>query len=133
MPRTILCQKCGVVLNLPASVSAGKRMKCPKCGNKFAITEKDASSESTLAGDIDADLETSRDFGKRPPSRDNLTVSTGDKELRKRPPSHDNLPVPAGDKDLRDLFDLPMGTAASIEKSAVESKKPVVSDAEALF
>jgi len=114
MPRTILCQKCGVVLNLPAAVSAGKRMKCPKCGHRFAISEKDASSESTVAGDTDADLVSSRDFGKRPPS-------------------HDNLPVPAGDKDLRDLFDLPLGTAASIEKSAVESKKPVVSDAEALF
>jgi hypothetical protein len=43
------------------------------------------------------------------------------------------LPVPAGDQDLRDLFDLPLGTAASIEKSAAESKQPVVSDAEALF
>ncbi len=114
MPRTILCQKCGVVLNLPAAVSAGKRMKCPKCGHRFAISEEDASSESTVAGDTDADLVSSRDFGKRPPS-------------------HDNLPVPAGDKDLRDLFDLPLGTAASIEKSAVSSQKPVVSDAEALF
>jgi len=114
MPRTILCQKCGVVLNLPAAVSAGKRMKCPKCGHRFAISEKDASSESTVAGVADADLVSSRDFGKRPPS-------------------HDNLPVPVADRDLRDLFDLPLGTAASIEKSAVESKKPVVSDAEALF
>ena len=114
MPRTILCQKCGVVLNLPAAVSAGKRIKCPKCGHKFAISEKDASSESTMAGVADADLASSRDLGKRPPS-------------------HDNLPVPAGDKDLRDLFNLPLETAASIEKSAVSSQKPVVSDAEALF
>src|SRR5271165_5781683 len=114
MPRTILCQECGVVLNLPAAVSAGKRMKCPKCGHKFAISEKDASSESTMAGVADADLASSCDLGKRPPS-------------------HDNLPVPAGDKDLRDLFDLPLETAASIEKSAVSSQKPVVSDAEALF
>jgi len=114
MPRTILCQKCGVVLNLPAAISAGKRMKCPKCGHKFAISEKDASSESTMAGVADANLASSRDLGKRPPS-------------------HDNLPVPAGDKDLRDLFNLPLETAASIEKSAVSSQKPVVSDAEALF
>ncbi len=114
MPRTILCQKCGVVLNLPAAVSAGKRVKCPKCGHKFAISENDASSESTMAGVGDADLVSTRDLGKRPPS-------------------HDNLPVPGGDKDLRDLFDLPLGTAASIEKSAVESKQPIVSDAEALF
>ena len=114
MPRTILCQKCGVVLNLPAAVSAGKRMKCPKCGHRFVLSEKDASSESTLAGDADANLASTRDFGKRPPS-------------------HDNLPVPAGDQDLRDLFDLPLGTAASIEKSAVSSQNPVLSDAEALF
>ncbi len=145
MPRTILCQKCRVILNLPASVTAGKRMKCPKCGNKFAITETDASSESTLAGDADADLISSRDFGKRPPSHDSLPapkrppshdslpVPVGDQGRRKRPPSHDNLPVPAGDKDLRDLFDLPLGPAASIERAAVESKKPDVSDAEALF
>jgi len=114
MPRTILCEKCGVVLNLPAAVSAGKRMKCPKCGHRFAISEKDTSSESTLAGNADADLVSSRDFGERPPS-------------------HDNLPVAVGDQDLRDLFDLPLGTAASIEKSAVSSQKPVLSDAEALF
>ncbi len=114
MPRTILCQKCGIVLNLPVAASAGKRMKCPKCGHRFAISEKEASSELTLGGDADADDLSSRDFGKRPPS-------------------HDNLPVPGGDKDLRDLFDLPLGTAASIERSAVESKKAVVSDAEALL
>jgi hypothetical protein len=130
MPRTILCEECQVVLNLPAAVSAGKRMKCPKCGHRFAISEKDASSESTLAGDADADILSSRDFGKRPPSHDNLPVS---REIGKRPPSHDNLPIQVGDQDLRDLFDLPLGTAASIEKSAVESKEPVLSDAEALF
>jgi len=133
MPRTILCEKCGVVLNLPASVNAGKRMKCPKCDHRFAISEKDASSESTVAGDADADVLSSRDFGKRPPSHESLPVPVGNQNLRKRPPSHDNLPVPVGDQDLRDLFDLPMGTAASIEKSAVSSPKPVVSDAEALF
>ncbi len=114
MPRTILCHKCGLVLNLPAKVTAGKRLKCPKCGHRFGISQKEASSESTLPGDADADLLSSRDFGKRPPS-------------------HDNLPVRAGDQDLRDLFDLPMGTAASIERSAAETKKPAVGDAEALF
>jgi phage FluMu protein Com len=114
MPRTILCQKCGVVLNLPGAVSAGKRMKCPKCGRRFAVSEKDTSSESTIAGVADADLISTRDFGKRPLS-------------------HDNLPIPIGNQDLRDMFDLPMGTAASIEKSAVSGLKPVVSDAEALF
>ncbi len=114
MPRTILCQKCGVVLNLPDSVKAGKRVKCPRCGHRFSLSQKDESSASTVPGDADADLLSSREFGRRPPSTN-------------------DLPVPAGDKDLRDLFELPMGTAASIEKSAAEGKKPKMSDAEALF
>ena len=114
MPRTILCTHCGVVLNLPDRVTAGKRMKCPKCAHGFVITEKDASSASTVPGVADADVVASRDFGKRPPS-------------------HDNLPIARGDRDLRDLFDLPMGTGESIEREAVSGQKPVVSDAEALF
>ena len=114
MPRTILCQKCGIVLNLPDSVRAGKRMKCPKCAHRFAVSEKDASSESTTVGVIDAASLSSRDFGKRPPS-------------------HDNLPIPQPGRDLRDLFELPLGTGASIEQSAVSGEKPGISDAEALF
>ncbi len=110
----MLCQKCGIILNLPDSIAAGKRVKCPRCGHKFVISQKDASSESTVAGPADADLMSSREFGKRPPS-------------------HDDLPVPVGERDLREMFDLPMGTAQSIEKSMVSGQKPVVSDAEALF
>jgi hypothetical protein len=100
-------------LNLPPKVTAGKRMKCPKCAHKFAVTEKDASSESTVAGDADA------------------VVST--QEFGKRPPSEDGLPVPVADRDLRDMFELPMGTGASIEQAAVSGRKPAVGDAEALF
>ena len=114
MPRTILCQKCGIVLNLPDRVTAGKRMKCPKCGVRFEVTEKDASSASTLPGPADADLASSRDFGRRPPS-------------------HDELPVSLADRDLRDVFELPIGTAAEIEHSAVAESKPTLSDAAALF
>jgi hypothetical protein len=95
-------------------MSVGKRMKCSKCGHRFAISEKDASSESTPAGDTDATALSSRD-------------------LDDRPPGHDSLPVPPGDQDLRDLFDLPLGTAAAIEKSAVSSQRPVLTDAEALL
>jgi phage FluMu protein Com len=84
MPRTILCQKCGVVLNLPGAVSAGKRMKCPKCGHRFAVSEQDASFESTIAGVADADLISSRDFGKRPPSHDNLPIQIGRASCRER-------------------------------------------------
>ena len=114
MPRTILCQKCGIVLNLPDHVTPGKRMKCPKCAHRFAISEKDASSESTTPGVIDAASLSSRDFGKRPPS-------------------HDDLPIPLPGRDLRDMFELPLGTGASIEKAAVSGQEPGVSDAEALF
>ena len=115
MPRTILCPKCGIILNLPATVTAGKRMKCPKCAHRFAISEKDASSESTMLGVADADVVSSRDFGSRPPSNDHLPVAS------------------RGDKDLRDLFELPLGTAESIERSAASSGKTAMSDAEALF
>jgi hypothetical protein len=114
MPRTILCQKCGIVLNLPDRVTAGKKMKCPGCGHRFEVSEKDASSASTLPGPVDADTLSSRDFGRRPPSAD-------------------DLPVSRADRDLRDLFDLPTGTAAQIERSAVAEGKPKISDAEALF
>ena len=114
MPRTILCQKCGILLNLPDAVTPGKRMKCPKCAHRFAVSEKDASSESTLPAAFDADSLSSRDFGKRPPS-------------------HDDLPIPQPGRDLRDMFELPLGTGASIEQSAVSGQKPEVSDAEALF
>lgn len=114
MPRTILCQNCGVALNLPARATAGKRMKCPRCGHRFEISEKDASSASTLPGAADAALASSRDFGRRPPSNDDLPIS----------------PV---DRNLRDVFELPVGTGAEIEHSAVSEKKPRMSDAEALF
>jgi hypothetical protein len=114
MPRTILCQKCGIVLNLPDRITAGKRMKCPKCGVRFEVSQKDASSASTIPGAADADLASSRDYGRRPPS-------------------HDELPTSLADRDLRDVFDLPTGTAADVERSAVAERKPKLSDAEALF
>ncbi len=110
----MLCQKCGIVLNLPNRVPAGKRMKCPKCGHRFVLTERDASSESTFAGVADADVITTAEFGKRPPSSE-------------------DLPVPVAEHDLRDMFGLPMGSGATIEQAAVSGRKPAVSDAEALF
>jgi len=129
----MLCQNCGVVLNLPDRVMSGKRMKCPKCAYRFVITEKDANSASGVGGVADAASLTSKDFGRRPPSHDELPVSIVGQDLRRRPPSHDELPVPVGDHDLRDMFDLPMGTAEEIERSAVSGSKPVLTDAEALF
>src|SRR3954471_14598897 len=99
MPRTILCQQCGLVLNLPDSVRAGKRMKCPKCAHRFEVSQADASSASTFPGDADA-------------------ATASSYEIRKLPPNLDDLPLPSGGGggDLRNLFDLPMGTGASIEK-----------------
>ena len=38
-------QHCGVVLNLPAHVQAGKRLKCPRCATRFVVSEADASSD----------------------------------------------------------------------------------------
>jgi phage FluMu protein Com len=88
MPRTIQCQQCGVILNLPAQVAAGKRLKCPKCATRFVVSETDASSVSTAPGLTDA----------APTSFD----------LDKRPPSADDLPRATSEGDLRDTFELPL-------------------------
>jgi phage FluMu protein Com len=114
MPRTILCQKCGVILNLPDRVTAGKKMKCPKCANRFEITERDANSASMPPGAADAAMASSH-------------------ELPKRPPSQDELPLLAADHDLRDMFDSPLSSAAAMERDAASSQTPGLSDAEALF
>lgn len=36
MSDTTLCPKCGVVLNLPDGI-AGRRLRCPKCGERFLV------------------------------------------------------------------------------------------------
>jgi hypothetical protein len=113
MSRTILCQKCGVLLNLPAFATIGKKLKCPKCGTRFAVSEADLNSQSTHPAAVDADILATR-------------------ELR-RPTSADGLPIPTGELDLRARFGAPMGTSASVEKSAAAGAASVLSDAEALF
>jgi len=114
MPRTILCQKCGVVLNLPDRVTAGKKMKCPKCAYRFEITERDANSASMPPGTADAAMASTH-------------------ELARRPPGKDELPLPAGDRDLRDMFDSPLSSAAAMERETASVGVPGLSDAEALF
>src|SRR4051812_14666402 len=114
MPRTILCQKCAVILNLPDQVTAGKKMKCPKCGYRFEITERDANSASMPPGPANAAIASSH-------------------EVAKRPPSNAELPLLAADHDLRDMFDSPLASAAAIERAAVSTQTRGVSDAEALF
>src|SRR5262245_18152631 len=104
MHRSVLGTICGTLLNLPDWITPGKRMKCPNCTHRFVVTEEDASSESTAPGLVYADVLSSRELGTRPPS-------------------NDDLPIPQEGRDLRDMFELPLGTGASIEKSAVSGKK----------
>lgn len=114
MPRTIMCQKCGLILNLPAQATAGKRMRCPKCAHRFELTDRDANSASMAPGSADAAMASSH-------------------ELPKGPNSDHELPVPAADHDLRDMFASPLASAADIERSAVSGHGPKMSDAEVLF
>jgi phage FluMu protein Com len=112
MPRTVQCQHCGVVLNLPPTVRAGKKLKCPKCQAKFAVTESEANSASTFPGLADA-----------------TPMSTHD--LPRRGSPRDELPLPQAAGDLRETFDLPL-LARDAERGQVASS-PEVGDAAALF
>lgn len=98
MPRTIACRECHVRLNLPAEVAAGKRLKCPRCGYRFVVTDVEASSASTLPGMVDA--------------ADTQTFITP-----RKPPSGADLPTPVSEGDLRDTFDLPLVSAREAERS----------------
>jgi len=87
MPRTIQCDQCGIILNLPEN-SGGKRLKCPKCGSKFAVGS-DSSLYPTGAGNgVDASV-----------------ASSSLIESRKQNQNQDiSLPLAPG--DLRETFDL---------------------------
>jgi predicted RNA-binding Zn-ribbon protein involved in translation (DUF1610 family) len=101
MPRTVQCNRCGVVLNLPARVAAGKRFKCPKCATRFVVSQDDASSLSGLPGQADA-AATSFDIDKRPPTPE-------------------DLPIPISEGDLRDTFDLPLVSGGGREAERGEA------------
>ena len=91
MPRTIQCPDCGVVLNVPEA-AVGRRVKCPKCGNKFAAegpptppshrspTSPGASGEFHRASSI------------------SLPTTGG----------HGDLDLPTASGSLREQFDLPL-------------------------
>jgi len=113
MPRTTQCQNCGIVLNLPANAPAGKRLKCPRCGLRFAMSQADASSESTLASPTDADW----------PSR---------MDIETRAPSPEDLPVSLGDHDLRETFDLPLMSGRDAERAGA-APEPAIGDAASLL
>jgi phage FluMu protein Com len=112
MPRTIQCQRCGVVLNLPAHIAAGKRLKCPRCATRFVVSEEDASSMSTVPG-LDDAAATSFDIDRRPPTPD-------------------DLPIARSEGDLRDTFDLPLMSGRDAERGHAASG-PETADAAALF
>jgi hypothetical protein len=112
MPQTIQCARCGIVLNLPPHVQVGKRLKCPRCANRFVVSDADASSLSTLPGPADAAW-TSFD-------------------LEKRPTSPAELPIPHSERDLRETFDLPLVSGREAERGEVVSG-PGPADVAALF
>jgi hypothetical protein len=112
MPRTIQCQRCGVILNLPPHVPVGKRLKCPKCATRFVVSETDASSVSTAPGMSDA----------APTSFD----------LEKLPPFVDDLPRATSEGDLRDTFDLPLISGREAEQGQAVSGTSTA-DAAGLF
>jgi hypothetical protein len=114
MPRTIQCKSCHITLNIPDSVSAGKRLRCPKCGLRFVVTVADASSESTLAAPLDADP----------------MVSGFDIERPTTPP--DDLPMMDSGRDLRETFDLPLMSARDAERAGASARSES-GDAAALF
>jgi len=109
MPRTIQCNHCGVVLNLPDQ-AAGKRLKCPKCSAKFQIDSDPTRYPTTERSDHDASPDSSM-------------------ELPPRGHGDTSLPTSAG--NLRDTFDLPMLTEAA--SPAAPGAKTHATDALALF
>lgn len=95
MPRTIVCQNCGIPLNLPPQIAPGKRLKCPKCSHRFSVSDLDARSASTAPGLADASLT----------ALGSALVSIP--PLPDAPP-----PEPKAEGNLRDTFDLPsLGSA----------------------
>src|SRR5262249_6448197 len=101
MPQTTQCENCGIILNLPTGIKPGKRLKCPRCGTRFVISESDASSASTAPGMADAAAATMP-------------------EIPRRAVAPDELPPSLGEGDLREAFDLPLvsGSARDMERGA---------------
>ena len=115
MPQTTQCNWCGSILNLPPGIKPGKKFKCPRCGSKFSITEKDASSASTAPGMDDATAASAFDLQK----------------ARLEP---EDLPPSLGGGDLREAFGLPLslGSARDMERND-GGRGSQAADAAALF
>lgn len=120
MPSTtIQCAHCGVILNLPEKVE-GRRLKCPKCGEKFQVGPGGVGIKPVPA----------------PAQGDNGPSSTMLLSSRSTVVDLPALPMATtGGGDLRDTFELPMMT-----ESAPAAKGPAApggggeaADALALF
>jgi len=119
MPRTIVCQSCGIPLNLPSEIEPGKRLKCPKCSHRFSLSDLDQRSASTAPGLADA-AQTS--LGGVPTNLPPLPDS---------PP-----PQPRAEGHLRETFDLPSLGAADdpgLMPDLAPTNDKQVGDAAALF
>lgn len=117
MPRTIQCNQCGIILNLPEN-SGGKRLKCPKCANKFVVSPDSSQYPTTEKSDLDARAASS-----------SLLQTGGDLG---------DLPLPTASGDLRETFDLPLLTGADAgpgprSGSAASAAKPADTAADALL
>ncbi|AGA29227.1 zinc ribbon domain-containing protein [Singulisphaera acidiphila] len=104
MPRTIQCNQCGVILNLPEN-SGGKRLKCPKCGTKFVVGPDSSQYPTTERSDVDARAASS-----------SLLQSGG----------HGDFSLPTSAGDLRETFDLPLMTEAA--SAPAGAAKPAATD-----
>lgn len=113
MSKTIVCPKCGITLNLPASLTPGKRLKCPKCAHRFSVNEAAPSSSAMGPGLADA-------------AQTSLQTA-----LTNLPPLPDEAPTPRAEGPLRETFDLPSLGAADEPGSGRSG--PAISDAAALF
>lgn len=111
MPRTIQCNQCGIILNLPEN-SSGKRLKCPKCGTKFLVGPDSSQYPSSAPSGVDASAASS------------MTNLPGG--------GHGDLSLPTASGDLRDTFDLPMMTEAANGAAGV-AKSQATADALMLF
>ncbi|GAC1463552.1 MAG: hypothetical protein NVSMB9_01150 [Isosphaeraceae bacterium] len=114
MARLIECLQCGALLNLPAQ-TAGRRLKCPKCGAKFLASEEGVSRapyEPQNGADRNADSTLLL--------IKNLTAT--------------DMPVmPKADGDLRETFDLPMMTGSANASLGPSTGSANVSDAHSLL
>ncbi len=116
MPRTIQCNQCGIILNLPEN-SSGKRLKMPQVPLKVRRRPR------LLAVSHDGEERSRRPGG--------LLVPAADWWRPRRPAPADRL------GDLRETFDLPLLTGADAardhDQEAASAAKPADTAADALL